>query len=250
MIGPLQSVAFPTLSKLQREPERFERALLKFCELSSFVSFPVFFGVMAIAPSLVPWLFGAKWLAAVPLLQVLAAYGAARSALGFMHPLMLSKGRAGLYLAMNIILATLTFIGCLVAVRWSPFGVALSVVVTMILFGGIFLVVASRTLQIRAYAVLGTFVFPTITSFLMLAIVTFTRRSVETEYSPAIVTSVCIVVGLIVYTSTAYFGRPDLVKEVWELVRGHLLPSRERSLERALRTPDHSPKVTPDVTEP
>jgi O-antigen/teichoic acid export membrane protein len=250
MIGPLQSVAFPTLSKLQTEPERFERALLKFCELSSFVSFPVFFGVMAIAPSLVPWLFGAKWLAAVPLLQVLAAYGAARSALGFMHPLMLSKGRAGLYLAMNIILATLTFIGCLIAVRWSPFGVALSVVVTMILFGGIFLAVARRTLEIRACAVLGTFVFPIITSFLMLAIVTFTRRSVESEYSPAIVTSVCIVVGLIVYLSTAYFGRPDLVREVWELVRGHILPSREGSLERALRTPDHSPKVTPDVTEP
>jgi PST family polysaccharide transporter len=212
IIGPLQSVAFPTFSKLQSDPERFHKALLKFCELSSFVSFPVFFGLMAVAPSLVPWLFGAKWLAAVPLLQVLAAYGAARSALGFMHPLMLSRGRAGLYLAMNIILATFTFIGCLLAVRWSPLGVAMSVVVTMVLFGGIFLAVARRTLQLRASAVLRTFVFPTLTSLLMLAIVTFARRFLWMDYSHATATFLCIAIGAIAYTSSAYFGRPILLK--------------------------------------
>jgi len=252
IICPLQSVAFPTLSKLQSDPERFDRALFKFCEMSSFVSFPVFFGLIAVAPALVPWLFGAKWLATIPLLQVLAAYSAVRSALGFMHPLMLSRGRAGLYLAMNIILATLTFIGCLVAVQWSPLGVAISIVVTMVLFGGIFLAVASRTLQLRASAVLGTFVFPTITSLLMLAIVTFARRFLSTDYSPAMVTFLCIVIGAIAYTSSAYFGRPDLVKEVWRLIAGHILPRRGEAAaqEKVLGPTDHSPKVTPDPSKP
>jgi len=160
IIGPLSSVAFPTFSKLQSEPLRFERALLKFCEMSTFIAFPVFAGIMAIAPSLVPWLFGAKWLAAIPLLQILAAYGAVRSALGFMHPLMLSKGRAGLYLLMNVILASLTLAGCLVAVRWNPKAVALSVVVTMLLFAAVFLLTARRPLALRIRPLLKTFVFP------------------------------------------------------------------------------------------
>jgi O-antigen/teichoic acid export membrane protein len=250
IIGPLQSVAFPTFSKLQSDPERFERALVRFCELSSFVSFPLFFGVMAVAPSLVPWLFGVKWLAAVPLLQVLAAYGAARSGLGFMHPLMLAKGRAGLYLAMNIILATLTFIGCLVAVRWGPLGVAISIVGTMILFGGIFLAVASRTLQFRPRAVLRTFVFPTIASLFMLAIIGFAQRFLCANCSPATTTLSSIVIGVIVYTLSAFFGRPGLVREVRQLVGGHILPSSGEPLDRVLRAPDHSPKVTPDASKP
>jgi PST family polysaccharide transporter len=206
---------------------------------------------MAVAPSLVPWLFGAKWLAAVPLLQVLAAYGAARSALGFMHPLMLSRGRAGLYLALNIILATITLTGCVVAVQWSPLGVAMSVVVTMVLFAGIFLAFASRTLQLKASAVLRTFVFPTITSLLMFLIVTVARRFLSTDYSPAIVTSLCIVIGALSYTASAYFGRPDLVKEVWQLLEGHILPTRKNAAqEKVLGPTDPSPKVTPDPSEP
>ena len=123
--------------------------------------------------------------------------------------------------------------------------------VTMLLFGGIFLAVASRTLQLKARAVLRTFVFPTITSLLMLAIVTFARRFLSTDYSLAIVTFFCIVIGAIAYTSSAYVGRPDLVREVWQLVEGHLLPTRgEATQEKVLGPPDHSPKVTPDPSEP
>ena len=60
IVGPLSSVAFPAFSKLQSEPLKFEQALYKFCETCSFISFPVFAGITAVAPNLVPWLFGVK----------------------------------------------------------------------------------------------------------------------------------------------------------------------------------------------
>jgi hypothetical protein len=85
----------------------------------------------------------------------------------------------------------------------------------------------------------------------MLAIVTFARRFLSTDYSPAIVTFLCIVIGAIAYTSSAYFGRPDLVKEVWQLVERHILPTRgDAAQEKVLGPTDHSPKVTPDPSEP
>ena len=62
IIGPVQSVAFPAFSKLQAEPTRLERALHKFCEMSAFVSLPVFAGMIIVAPELVHCLFGAKWM--------------------------------------------------------------------------------------------------------------------------------------------------------------------------------------------
>jgi PST family polysaccharide transporter len=260
IIGPLQSVAFPTFSKLQSEPLRFERALLKFCEMSAVIAFPVFAGIMAIAPSFVPWLFGAKWLAAIPLLQILAAYGAVRSALGFMHPLMLSKGRAGLYLLMNIILAVLTFAGCLIAVRWSPRAIALSVVVTMLLFAAVFLVTARRPLALRVRPLLKTLVFPGVTSLFMFIVVALLQRFASTIFTPGLTVLVCVIAGAIVYCLTAYCVRPDLVKAIWELVGSHVFSSDRADrfsastvsaeFDAAPVPAEYVAKATPDSSEP
>ena len=250
IIGPLQSVAFPTLSKLQSEPLRFERALLKFCEVSTLISFPLFAGIVAIAPSLVPWLFGPKWLAAIPLLQILAIYGAVRSALAFMHPLMICKGRAGLYLAMNVILTSLTLTGCFVAVHWNPRAIALSVVLTMLLFAAIFLVIARRPLELRILPLLKTFVFPGVTSLFMLIVVTFVRRFISMIFAPAISVVVCVVAGVVVYCLTAYYGRPDLLKAIWELVASHIFSSSCASRLDAPPMPgDYVVKAAPGSSE-
>jgi O-antigen/teichoic acid export membrane protein len=74
----MQSVAFPAFYKHQTETSGLERALHKFCEMSAFFSLPAFTGIMIVAPELVHCLFGAKWMAAVPILQVLAVYGCLR----------------------------------------------------------------------------------------------------------------------------------------------------------------------------
>jgi O-antigen/teichoic acid export membrane protein len=250
IIGPLQSVAFPTLSKLQSEPLRFERALLKFCEISTLICFPVFAGIMAIAPSLVPWLFGAKWLAAVPLLEILAAYGAVRSALGFMHPLMLSKGRPGLYLLMNVILAFLTLTGCLVAVRWNPRAIALSMVLTMFLFAAVFLVIARRSLELRIRPLLKTLIFPGVASFFMFIVVALVQRFTSTIFTPAISVFVCVIAGGFVYSLIAYFGRPDLVRAIWEMVVSHNLSSGRAGRVNGSPVPaEYIAKVTPGSSE-
>jgi len=260
IVGPLQSVAFPTFSRLQSEPLRLERALLKFCEMSTFICFPVFAGIVAIAPSLVPWLFGAKWLAAIPLLQILATYGAVRSALGFMHPLMLSKGRAGLYLVMNIVLASLTLVGCLVAVRWSPKVIALSVVLTMSLFAAVFLVIARRPLDLKIRPLLKTLVFPSATSLFMFIVVALVQRFASTIFTPGITVFVCVIAGAIFYCVTAYYGRPDLVKAIWELVGSHVLSSDRADrfsaaavsaeFDAASVPAEYVAKATPDSSEP
>jgi polysaccharide transporter, PST family len=224
--SPLQSVAFPAFSKLQSEPLRFERALHKFCEMCSFVSFPVFAGIMVVAPDLVPWLFGSKWGSAIPILQILAAYGALRSALAFVHPLMLSKGRAAMYLLTNVILSSLTLAGCLVAARWNSKGIAISIIAAMLLYAVIFLVIAQRTLEIRIRPLLKMFAFPALSSLFMLVVVALLRRFTSMIFSSAAMVLVCFTAGIVVYILTAFYGRPDLLKEIWQVVGNHLLPSK------------------------
>jgi O-antigen/teichoic acid export membrane protein len=226
IISPLQSVAFPAFSQLQSEPLRFERALHKFSEMCSFVSFPVFAGIIAIAPDLVPWLFGSKWASAIPILQILGVYGALRSALAFVHPLMLSKGRAGLYLLTNVMLSCLTLAGCFVAVRWNSKGVASSISIAMLMYAFIFLIIAQRTLEIRIGPLLKTFLFPTFSSLLMLMVIALLRAFSSTIFPPPTTVLLCIAAGVLVYILTAYYGKPELLKEIWHIGRTHFLPSK------------------------
>lgn len=225
IVSPLQSVAFPAFSKLQLQPVKFEQALHRFCEMCSFVAFPVFCGIIAIAPDLIPLLFGAKWNSAIAILQILAAYGALRSALAFVHPFMLAKGRPGLYLITNIILSFFTLVGCAIAVRWDPRAVALSVIVSMLLYSLLLLMIIQKSLDIQSGALLKTFAFPARSSLFMLVVVALLRHFALSHLSSVASVFVCVPVGGVVYVLTAHMVRPDLLMEIWHGIASHLLPS-------------------------
>jgi O-antigen/teichoic acid export membrane protein len=250
IVGPFQTVAFPTFSKLQSEPLEFERVLHRFCEITSFLCLPVFTGTAIIAPYVVPLLFGSKWIAAVPILQVLAFYGALRVVLAFMHPLMLAKGRAELYLLMNVILSILTFAGCLVAVRWSPKAIALSMIASMLVSSAIFLVVARRLLAIRTRPLLKSFAFPVLSSLLMLAAVGLLRIFVTKGLAPVNALAVCAAAGAVVYVSTALLLRRDLVKAICKMAGSSLIPSRQSGSAGLPRIEAAMEKTTVGLAEP
>jgi PST family polysaccharide transporter len=221
--GPLQAVAFPAFSKLQSEEVRLEQALHKFCEMSTSFSLPLFAGVAVVAPELVPCLFGSRWASAVPILRILAFYGAVRAVLGFVHPLMLAKGRAGLYLVLFVIWACFTLAGCLLAVRRSPQAIAFSLVVTMGLFGAFELIVLAKALGIRLAPLMKTFLFPGLSTLFMAAVVALVRASVAKSFAPAATLIVCVTAGALVYVLFMLWARPDLVSAVCEMA-GTILP--------------------------
>jgi O-antigen/teichoic acid export membrane protein len=249
--SPLQSVAFPAFSKLQSEPLRFERGLHKFCEMCTFVSFPVFAGIMAVAPDLVPWLFGSKWTSAIPILQILAAYGALRAALAFVHPLMLSKGRAGTYLITNVILSCLTLAGCLIAARWNSKAIALSIIIAMLLYSVVFFQIAKKTLEIRIRPLLKTFAFPAMSSLFMFVVVALLRHFTSRIFSSPVTVLVCVTTGMVLYILTAWFGKPDLLKEIWQVIGSHLSPTKRAArVETPLATAQFVSEEAPGCPKP
>lgn len=244
VVTPFQTVAFPAFSKLQSEPSRIESALHKFCEMSSFLCLPVFAGLAAVAPEVVPLLFGSRWAAAIPLLQLLCFYGAARVMLAFMHPFMLAKGRAGLYLLMGIILLVLTLAGCLVALRWGPESIAFSMTASMLVFFAIFLVVARESLEIRSLPLLKSFAFPVLCSALMLVAVGALRTFVAKAIAPGGTLVICILAGVLLYVAIALILRRDLVKAICEMAGNSLIPSRWRGKAVLSRIEDEIEKTT------
>lgn len=82
MLYPIQKVAdvigeiaLPTFSLIQTQPARMGAAYVRAIRTICLVCFPVSIGVAATAPLLVPVVFGAKWVPAVTVVEILAVNG-------------------------------------------------------------------------------------------------------------------------------------------------------------------------------
>jgi O-antigen/teichoic acid export membrane protein len=72
LAGSLSNVLFPALTQLRSDPERQRQAALNASRILAFVVMPYGFMQAALAGPLLGLVFGAKWQAAIPLVQILS----------------------------------------------------------------------------------------------------------------------------------------------------------------------------------
>ena len=101
--GPINSVMFSAYSKIKKDKPRLKNALCKSLMLSSFILTPIYFGLAAVAPIMIPVLLTDKWIGAIPFLQ-LASLGLLISTLGqYDDQIFKSLGKSGLALKLELI---------------------------------------------------------------------------------------------------------------------------------------------------
>ena len=104
---------------------------------------------------------------------------------------------------MDLILAPLTFTGCVVAVQWSPLIIGVSMVLTMFCFCLLTLFVFKRELGNRIGPLLKCFRFPLLSSLFMLVVVALLRRFIYKILAPAATLVLCMTAGVVAYVSMA-----------------------------------------------
>ena len=127
--GSISSVMLPTLSKEQDNKEKVKNMMRRAIKTSSFLLFPMMFGLAAISKPLVKIILTDKWLTAVPLMQLLCfSY-----ALWPIHTINLqaisAMGRSDIFLKLEIIKK---MVGILVLIVSIPFGITTMVVMKII----------------------------------------------------------------------------------------------------------------------
>ena len=237
ILGPLASVAFPTLCKLQSDAEKFEQAVYQFCELSTFLVFPLYAGIGCVAQELIPVVFGEKWIAAIPLLQVLALYGMMVAAMTFTFPAAVAKGRTGLQLVTSTIISCVTVLGCIAGGRFTPKMVAVSLIVSYALFSLVFLLFLRRILQIRPGPLVKRLFYPALSSLVMVVVVGFLQSKLRGWIGLPLTLSLSIVGGAALYIGAARIFRPDLVDAVQEAIKSILYRSAPDDVSKCLVDP-------------
>ena len=131
----LTRIAFPVFAKVQLENERLKRGYLLMVGLLTTTNAPILVGGAAVASTLVPLALGPKWIAVVPVLQVLAFVGLLRSIGNPIGSLLLAKGRPDLAFRFNVCVLLLqipavylgALIGGVAGVAWTVLVLQLAV---------------------------------------------------------------------------------------------------------------------------
>lgn len=87
-------VAFPVLARIRDDLGRVRRGYLSMLRLLSTVNFPIALGTAALAPIVVPVIYGDAWRPAIPLVEVLAIVALLRSSGSPVGSLLLGLGKA------------------------------------------------------------------------------------------------------------------------------------------------------------
>lgn len=125
IINPvITKVTFPAMAKVQNDTAILRRVYLQTVNYLSSVNFPIYAMMIVLAPEIVLFLFGSKWMTAVPIVQILSIYGAVRSTGNPIGSLMLAKGRANLGFYWNLGLLFYVPVGIALASQWGLIAVS------------------------------------------------------------------------------------------------------------------------------
>jgi O-antigen/teichoic acid export membrane protein len=115
IIPILTRIAFPVLSKMQQDDEKFRRAYHKMNFMIAFVMFPFFSLLMVVTSNFIVSVFGTKWLPSIEPLRILCIYAILYSISGPTIVVCQAKGRpdlgAKIFVINTIVLALSLVLG-------------------------------------------------------------------------------------------------------------------------------------------
>ena len=129
------SVAFPALSRIQDDPNRFKNYFLKGYSLVLALTLPVTIACALFADEIIYVFLGPKWKDVVNIFRLLTPTALAFALLNPLSWQLLAMGRVGRLLKMALVIAPIVIAGYVIGLRYGPNGVALgySVALTLLI---------------------------------------------------------------------------------------------------------------------
>jgi len=124
--GVITNVMFPALSAIQKDVKRVRELYLSSISVISLVTFPLTLGLFVVSRSFVLALFGDKWAAMIPLLQIFSLLGAIQSISTTVGWIYTSQGRTDIMFRFGLISGSIFIISFFVGLRWGTLGVAVA----------------------------------------------------------------------------------------------------------------------------
>ena len=217
--GVISQVALPTFSRLQAQPERICSAFYQATKYTSLVSFPIFFGMAAVAPELVIGVFGEEWLPSIPVMRILALMGVLQSISMFNSGVLVAMGKPDWQFKVYLLNAVVNVISFLLVVKWGIVAVAAAYTIRGYLFSPIPLMLIKKVINIQLRDYWKQYLVPLIGSFIMIGAILGIKHllgGATTEVSTIVI---CTVLGIVSYGTVIILVAPKLLQEMLGLIR-------------------------------
>lgn len=120
--GMVQGVAQPTFVQVGNDCGRLCNAFSKMLRFTSFVSFPLMFGLSLVAPELIVILIDEKWLPSALLMRILCIGGAFLPISALYFNMVIARGKSNVYM-WNIICQGITLLSAIILIYYIGGGV-------------------------------------------------------------------------------------------------------------------------------
>lgn len=145
----VNTVVYPALSRLAKDPERFRNAYLRLVSILFVLNLFFATGLVVFAESIVRLMLGTRWIEIVPLLQILAIAGFVRSMVAIGGRALYAVGSPGwdsLVSGTRLVVLAVTLVPL---AQWRGLeGVALAVLISAVLIVPVYLTVIWRVVKI------------------------------------------------------------------------------------------------------
>jgi polysaccharide transporter, PST family len=146
--GPITQVFYPAFSRM-REPDRIAGAWLRAVRIVAFVVTPAMLGVVVVAPDFVRVVFGARWHATAPVLQILAPLGLVQALQALNYGILQSMAATRVLVRYTAVASVLTVTAFSLGLPWGIEGVATAYVLVSVFLEPAYLYLTTRAVGIR-----------------------------------------------------------------------------------------------------
>jgi len=218
-------VMFPTLSRLQSDPDRFRAAYLHNLRFGAFLVCPMALGLAAVAPQFVPRVLGPTWDPDVTrLLPLLCAYGCLRSFASIHGDALSASGNPRLVTLTSFLFVALVVPSAILAAEgWGAFGLICAFLSVSFLANLFAIGLVRKTIGARVAEVGGWILRPLVSALLMAGAVRGLGVLWPGTAWPHLL--VLVFAGVWLYLGASALLQRATVAEAWRLLLRGLLPS-------------------------
>ncbi len=212
----VSKVAFPAFARVHAAGGEMATAYRAAMRYVTALTIPAAVGLWVVAEPLVLALFGARWIAAVPIVRIIALYMALRSFGTAAGDVLKATGRSRLLAALGIARAIVLIPALVFAARFGIVGVASALATVTALSTLTHMIVAGRILGIGILPVVTAIRSSVTAGAAMLAVLLLVRAAIDGA-SASLRLAILVAAGAAVYAATLWIVDARSVRQVIDL---------------------------------
>jgi O-antigen/teichoic acid export membrane protein len=215
--APITHVFFPAFSRL-REPAQIAVMWLRANRMVALVVVPLMLGLIAVAPDFVHAVFGEKWNAAVPVIQILAPVGMIQALLALNIVILQTLDRTSTLFRFTAALSALTVISFAAGLPWGIEGVATGYLIVTVATAPTFVRLTADSVGLRPIEWLRSIAGVLQSGIAMMLVVLGARELLlGTDLPVGVRLAVLVVLGAVVYLGLIRWRDPQVRVEIGRL---------------------------------